>query len=168
MKRCNFLSVKSLQIFHYLTVTCIVNIHICHKDHTWKMIFFTDFPGAPRACLDSRFSGNNDNCCIRCGNCLFDFPDKIKIAWGIQNINFAVFPRDRDHRSMDRKLAFRLLLIKITDGIFICDRPHTCRQTCQICHGFHQGSFAASSMPQENHITNSVCRIYVHSKTLLF
>ena len=31
--------------------------------------------------------------CIRCGNCLFDFPDKIKIAWGIQNINFAVFPR---------------------------------------------------------------------------
>ena len=41
MKWCDLLAVKLCQLFYNLTVTYIVNIHVCDKDHSRKFIFLT-------------------------------------------------------------------------------------------------------------------------------
>ena len=126
MEGCNTFSVKLLELLHYLSVTGLINIHVCHKHHTGQFMFFANLPGLLCTCLDSRFAAHNNNRRVRCGDSLLHFADKIEIAGSIQNINLCIFPDNGHNRCIYGKLPFDFLLIVITDSIAVSYLPHTC------------------------------------------
>ena len=115
--RRDLLAVFRRQIFHYLTEAGIIHIHLCHIDHPWKIIFIAQLPCLLGSDLYARLSGYNDNCRVRRADRLFYFSYKIKISGSIEDIDLCFLPLDRDQACADRKPAFLLLFIKITDCV---------------------------------------------------
>ena len=168
MKWCNLLSIQFLQIFDYLTIAGIINIHIRNKDHTRKFVFLTHFPRTLCSGLNARLSGNHNNRSVCYRYCLFYFSHKVKISRCIQNIYLNIAPRNRDYRCMDGKLPLVFFLVIITYRVAVCDGSHSIGQSCQICHCFCQRCLATSPVAQENYITNLISCVNIHRKTLLY
>ena len=162
MQRSDPLSIQFRQLFHDLAVADIVDIHIRNKDHTGQVIFFAQIPCLLGSNLHARFSGNDDHRRVRCAGSLLSLADKIKEARGIQNIDLILSPHHRNHRCGNRKLAFDLLFIKITDGISVAYFSQAVGDTRKISHRFRQRCLAGAAMSKQDHISDSVSSKNVH------
>ncbi len=136
MKRRDLFAVKLCQIFHDLLKGSLIHIHIGYIYHTRQMIFLAEFPCFQRTDLHASFSGNNNDRCICSGNRFFDFSHKIKIAGGIQQIDLAVIPFDRDAGGRYGKMPFLFFFSVVTDSIAVRYLPHTGCNTAKVCHCF--------------------------------
>ena len=146
MKWCNALSIHLLKVFHNLSVTCLVNIHIRYKNHARKFVFFTHLPGFLRSNFNSCFAGHYNDRCICHAHCLFRFPYKIKITRCIKDIDLRITPYDRNYGSVNGKKTLCFFLVVITDRVTVCDFSHTGCHSCKISHCLDKTCLAGSPM----------------------
>ena len=165
--RSDLLAVFSCQVFHYLTETCIVHIHLCHIDHPGKIILITKLPGFFRTNLHASLAGNNDDRRVCRADRFFYLSHKVKISRRIKDIYLRFFPLDRDQACADRKSAFLLLFIKITDCVGLCDLAHTVRGARYIEHCLDKTCLSAPAVPEQYHVPDFVRSVNLHAAASL-
>ncbi len=163
VERRDFLAIDSGQIFNRLTVGNTVNIHICYKKHSRKMILLAQFPGFLRTCLYTGFSGNDDDGPVGNTQCLFHFAYEIKITGCVQNIDLVIIPFNRNQRSSDRNLSLLLFLCEVTDCSSVFDFPHSRSQTAQISHSLCQSCLACAAVSEDYDVSDFVSCVNFHT-----
>ena len=114
IERSHFLTIFICKILNYLSVWNIIDIHICYKEHTWNLVFFTEFPSFLSSNFDTGRARNNDYSCICNADSFLNLTYKIKESRSIQNIDLVTIPLERNGCCTDWEVTFLFFLIEIT------------------------------------------------------
>ena len=116
----------------------IIDVHVCHEEHTGKIKLITDLPGLLSTDFDTGFAGYDNDRSIGSTGSLFHLSDKTKKARCIHDINLALLPLYGVSRHADRETALLLFFVKIADRIMILGFAHSIDRSGCECHRLKQ------------------------------
>ena len=165
IERSNLLSIQIRQILHHLAEGRMVHVHLGHEDHSRQLVLIAELPGLLGAYLHACLSGYDDDRRVRRGHSLLRLAYKVEIARGVQKVDLAALPDDRNHRCGNGEFSLNLFLIIIADRVPVSHLADTGSQPGHIRHRFHQTGLAAPTVAQKNYIANLVSCVNVHASS---
>ena len=160
--RRDHLAVAVSQVLYHLTEAGIVHIHLCHIDHTGKIILVAQFPCLLRSHFHAGLAGNHDHCRVRRADRFLYLAHEIKVSRGVQHIDLRLLPLDGHQRRADRKITLLLLFIKIADRVAVRNLAHPADRSRHVGHSLYKAGLSASSVSQQDHVSDLVRSVNFH------
>ena len=158
----DLLAVHFREFLDHIAVGNIVDIHVSDEEHSGDIVLLAQFPCSLCSDFNACLAGDHDDRGIGYSDRLFHFAHEVKVSGGIQNIDLAVLPLDRQHGRADGKAPLLLFFGKITDRIAILDLAHSGRHSCQIAHCFCKSRLAGAAVAEKYDISDFVSSVDFH------
>ena len=162
IERRDFLAIVCDQILDHLMIGHVVDIHIRDPEHSGDIEFLAQIPGLLCSYLHAVLPGDHDHGGVRHTQGLLHLSDEVKISGSVENIDFVFIPLERKDRCIDGNSPLLFQLVKIRDGVAVCDLPHSGCDTRQITHCFGESGFSCTAVAEQDNVSDLVCGVNLH------
>jgi len=102
----------------------VLPVHLVDDDHPGQRLLLGEVPDQLRPYLDAGYGVHQNQRQVSHPDRTLDLADEVGVARGIQHVDFAAFPFDRNEGQAKRDATTNLLLIEVGDGSTRLDLSH--------------------------------------------